>query len=104
MERIASEDEDDATSPVPFYLYISEKAGTGKTFLMKTIIAAAKLVLMKSGDDLRKPSVLVLSPTASAARLIGGQTIESAMKVARLDDIESYQMFSNNASCAYEYH
>jgi len=32
-------------------------------------------LLKKSGDELIKPSVPVLSPTASAAKLIKGQTI-----------------------------
>jgi len=102
IERFASADEqtDDST---PFYLYISGSAGTGKTFLMNVIREAAKLILMKSGDDPSKPSILVLSPTATAARLVGGQTIESGMKMSRPDDCESYEVFSNNATCVYEY-
>ena len=102
IERLASGNEltDDAN---PFYLYISGAAGTGKTFLMNVIREAAKFILMKSGDDPSKPSILVLSPTATAARLVGGQTIESGMKMSRPDDCESYEVFSSNATCAYEY-
>ena len=104
MERLTTENETSGTdSAVPFHLYIAGRAGTGKTFLMKTVIEASKLVLMKSGDDFNKPTVLVLAPTASAARLIGGQTVESAMTISRSSECESYQVFSNNATSAYEY-
>jgi len=71
LTRFASKRREDSNTALPFYLYISGRAGTGKTFLMRTLIEAAKLIFMKSGNDLSKPYVLVLSPTASAARLIG---------------------------------
>ena len=102
IERLASA-KHDVHEAVPFYLYIAGKAGTGKTFLIKTIIEASKLLLMKSGDDLSKPTVLVMSPTASAARLIGGETIESALKFSRNDDSEGYEFFSNFARCSNDY-
>ena len=105
LDRLVSQNQEgEMTNPaVPFYLYISGNAGCGKSFLLRTLVEAAKLIFMKSGDDLSKPTVLVMSPTASAARLIDGQTIESAMKLWRSDDTESYETFSNNATCAYEY-
>ena len=65
----------------PFYPYITGQAGIGKTFLMKTLNEAAKIVFMRSGDDLNKQSVVVLSPTASAAKLVNGESIESGMMV-----------------------
>jgi hypothetical protein len=105
IERFYSIQDEDLNddSPVPFHLYIFGRAGTGKTFLMKTLIEATKLILMKSGDDLSKPSVLVLSPTASAARLINGQTIESALGIYITDDREAYQKCSKKSTLAHEY-
>ena len=78
MERFESSDYD---NHCPFYLYIAGQAGIGKTFLMKTLNEAAKIVFMRSGDDLNKQSVVVLSPTASAAKLVNGESIESGMMV-----------------------
>nr|XP_039268201.1 uncharacterized protein LOC120343147 [Styela clava] len=102
MERIDSQyyPIEDA---IPFHLYIGGKAGTGKSFLMKSMIEASRLLLMRSGDNVTKPTVLVLSPTAAAARIIGGETIESGLKFSRNDDSEAFQVFSSNATSAYEY-
>ena len=36
---------------------------------------------MKSGDELVKPAVLVVAPTANAATIINGKTIESALAI-----------------------
>ena len=68
-------DEDDA----PFYLYIGGEAGTGKSFLVKLMIEILKHIKTKSGDDLNKPTSIVMAPTANAAYLIKGKTIESAL-------------------------
>ena len=38
-----------------------------------------KHIKLKSGDDLRKPPAIVMAPTANAAYLIKGKTIESAL-------------------------
>ncbi len=46
----------------PFYLYLAGEAGTGKSYLVKTIIAAVKHINKKSGkNELEKPSVLVMA-------------------------------------------
>jgi hypothetical protein len=87
----------------PFYLYIAGRAGTGKTFLMNVLIEAAKYLLMKSGDDLDKNTVLTMSPTATAARLIGGVTIESALGIYHQDDTEQKDFFSKNSTLAFKY-
>ena len=63
----------------PFYLYIAGEAGTGKFFLLKVMIEVIKQLKLAPGDDLRKPPALVLAPTANAAYIIGGKTIESSL-------------------------
>ena len=63
----------------PFYLYIAGEAGTGKSFLVKIMIEAIKHLKLTPGDDLRKPPALVMAPTASAAYIISGKTIESTL-------------------------
>ena len=57
----------------------SGNAGTGKSFLVKLLIEAVKLIKIKSGDDLKKPPVIVMAPTANASFIIGGKTIDSAL-------------------------
>ena len=63
----------------PFYLYLGGEAGTGKSYLVRLLIEATKFIKIKAGDELRKPPVLVMAPTANAAFLIGGKTIDSAL-------------------------
>ena len=36
---------------------------------------------VKSGQDLDKPTVVVMAPTANAAYIVGGKTIESALQI-----------------------
>ena len=72
-ERMADSDE------VPFHLFIAGEAGTGKSYLMRVMIEAAKYLKLESGSDLNKPTVLVMAPTANAAYIINGKTIESAL-------------------------
>ena len=74
-ERLICDDEE------PIYLYIAGEAGTGKSFLVKIMIEITKYLNMKSGDELAKPSALVMAPTANAAYLINGKTIESALGI-----------------------
>ena len=74
-ERCVSTDIDEK----PVYLFISGNAGTGKSFLCKILIEAVKLIKIKSGDDLKKPPVIVMAPTANAAFIIGGKTIDSVL-------------------------
>ena len=72
-ERLISDNEE------PIYLYIAGEAGTGKSFLLKIMIEIVKYLNLKSGDELSKPSAIVMAPTANAAYIINGKTIESAL-------------------------
>ena len=38
-----------------------------------------KIIKIKAGDELKKPPVIVMAPTANAAFIIGGKTIDSAL-------------------------
>ncbi len=74
IEReVESEEEKQA-----YHVFISGEAGTGKSHLLKVIIEALKNLKVKSGDRLNKPYILALAPTANAAFIIGGKTIDSA--------------------------
>ena len=63
----------------PFYLFLTGNAGTGKSFLVKVIIEAIKFIKIKGGDELQKPPLIVMAPTAVAAHIIGGKTIDSVL-------------------------
>ena len=63
----------------PVFLFLSGNAGTGKSFLVRLLIEAVKLIKIKAGDELQKPPVIVMAPTANAAFIIGGKTIDSVL-------------------------
>ena len=62
-----------------FYLYLAGEAGTGKSFLLRIMIEVLKYLKLTPGDDLRKPPAIIIAPTANAACIINGKTIESAL-------------------------
>ena len=76
VERINLDREDDR-----FHLYIGGNAGTGKSFLLKAMINAAKKRGKRSGAELDKPFCLTVAPTGVAAYLVNGTTIESALGI-----------------------
>ena len=75
LERMVSDDINEKT----FYLFITGNAGTGKSHLVQILSEAIKSVKLKSGVDLKKPSILITAPTANAAFIIGGRTIDSVL-------------------------
>ena len=81
MERLVSTDIDDN----PCYLFIAGEAGTGKSHLVRVLIEAVKILEIKSGSELPKPPVIIVAPTANAAFLIGGKTIDSAFGFSPAD-------------------
>ena len=65
-----------------FFLYLFGQAGIGKTYLLNTLIPALEFKSLKSGVDLAKLLILVMSPTAAAAKhLVYGDTIHSSLKI-----------------------
>ena len=66
-ERMISSD----VNEKPVYLFIAGNAGTGKSHLVNVLIEAVKVIKIKAGDELRKPPVIVMAPTANAAFIIG---------------------------------
>merc|ERR1712240_111836 len=64
-----------------FFHFISGNAGTGKSFLLKVMINAAKRRAKRSGAELDKPISLTVAPTGVAAYLVNGTTIESALGI-----------------------
>ena len=71
----------DCSATRNFYLYIGGNAGTGKSFLLKAMINAAKKRGKRSGAELDKPFSITLAPTGVAAYLVNGTTIESALGI-----------------------
>ena len=69
----------------PVYLYLAGNAGTGKSFLTNVMIEAVKSMKIKAGDELNKPPVIVMAPTANAAHIVCGKTIDSVLGFNPLD-------------------
>ena len=66
------------------------KGGTGKTYLLNTIIPALEFKSLKSGIVLNKPLVLVMSPTAAAAKhLLYGDTIHGSLRMTAFQNMEN---------------
>merc|ERR1712115_761893 len=86
-----------------YFLYLYGQAGTGKTYLLNTIIPALEFKSLKSGVDLAKPLILVMSPTASAAKhLVYGDTIHGALKMNGFDNFEKQLLHGANATLAHD--
>ena len=66
-------------------MFLAGNAGTGKSFLVKVMIEAIKFIKIKAGDDLKKPTVILMAPTANAAFIIGGKTIDSVLGFLPID-------------------
>ena len=66
-------------------MFLAGNAGTGKSFLVQLLIEAVKIIKIKSGDDLKKPPVIVMAPTANAAYIVGGKTIDSVLNFLPTD-------------------
>ena len=67
-ERMVSNDIDEP----PVFLFITGNAGTGKSHLVRLLIEAVKIIKILPGDDLKKPPILTMAPTANASFIIGG--------------------------------
>ena len=74
-ERLGCSDENEQ----PFYLFLTGNAGTGKSFLLKVLIEAVKHMKISPGNELKKPPLIVMAPTANAASIVGGKTIDSVL-------------------------
>merc|ERR1711889_2703 len=86
-----------------YFLYLYGQTGTGKTYLLNTIIPALEFKSLKSGVDLDKPLILVMSPTASAAKhLVYGDTIHGALKINGFDNLEKQLLHGANATLSHD--
>jgi energy-coupling factor transporter ATP-binding protein EcfA2 len=62
------------------------ESGTGKSFLLKLMIEIIKHISMKSGDELQKPPAIVMAPTANAAYIVNGKTVDSLGIIPRKEN------------------
>ena len=53
---------------------------------------------MKSGDDLQKPPAIVMAPTANAAYIVNGKTVESALGIIPRNE-NAYQLAWPSPAC-----
>merc|ERR1712243_253779 len=66
-------------------------------------IPALEFKSLKSGVNLAKPLILVMSPTASAAKhLVYGDTIHGALKINGFDNFEKQMLHGANATLAHD--
>ena len=59
----------------PFNIFITGGGGAGKSHLIKTIHMSLSKIWMYIGGGPEKPRILLLAPTAAAAKHIDGTTI-----------------------------
>ena len=90
MERETSTDVDKQ----PFFVYVAGAAGTGKSHLLRILVEGVKQVNVKAGNELEKPSILAMAPTANSAFIIGAKTVESALHLS--GNNYSYKKLSGN--------
>ena len=64
--------------PEPPNLMVHGGAGSGKTFVIKTLAHWIQYILQKTGDDFNCPHVIKSAFTGTAASLIEGMTLHSA--------------------------
>ena len=65
----------------PLRLFITGNAGTGKSFLIKTLYSSVSKTLNFRTSSVEKPKVLLLAPTGVAAINISGTTIHSGLGI-----------------------
>ena len=96
LDELLNKDDDDQ-----YFIYLYGRAGTGKSYLLNVVIPALEFKFLKSGVDLEKPLVVVMAPTASAAKnLTYGDTIHGSLKFFGNDSLEEVEKISGDASLA----
>ena len=68
--------------PEPFYIFLSDGAGVGKSFLVNVITEYLKRILRYPKQTLDQPSVVVTASTGKAATGINGITLHSAFNLS----------------------
>ena len=61
---------------------------------MKVAMEGIKQVNVRAGNELEKPSILAMAPTANAAFLVGAKTIDSSLQLS--GNNYSYKKLSGN--------
>ena len=80
----------------PLLLHIQGAAGTGKSFLLRTVINGMKYVMEQKRTSISpdQPTVVVGAPTNNAAFNIGGKTIHSLLGFGFMDEENTYSQIN----------
>ena len=81
------------TSDKPFYAFLSESRGVGKSHLVKSVYQAAlKYYNAQAGEDFRRVHILLLAPTGKAAYIIKINTIHNGLAVPTSLSLKNYKI------------
>ncbi|KAH9639682.1 hypothetical protein HF086_002508 [Spodoptera exigua] len=81
-KRIRDEVINEANTNVPLKLFVTGGAGSGKSFILKTLVHHIRRCYAPTVDQLLNASfVEVTAPTGVAARLVNGKTLHSAFSL-----------------------
>ena len=72
-------------SQLKYLAYSKYMRFLGKSHLLRIMIDAVKHLKLNPGEDLRKPPIVVTAPTANAAFVVGGKTVDSAFGFSPTD-------------------
>ena len=85
------------TSETPFYCFLSEGAGVGKSHLTKALYQAVlKYYNTRAGDDFHQIKALLLAPTGKAAYTIKGNTVHSSFAVPANQSMKNYKRLDSS--------
>ena len=79
----------------PIIVHIQGCAGSGKSYLIKTLIEGVKYITEKRkvSIDPKQPTLVVGAPTNNAASIIDGKTIHSLLGFGFLDEEKSLHIW-----------
>lgn len=81
-KRIRMEVTDQPTTNAPLKLFVTGGAGSGKSFVLKTLVQHIRRCYAPTVDQLLHASfVEITAPTGVAARLVNGKTLHSAFSL-----------------------
>lgn len=85
------------TTDKPFYTFLTDRAGVGKSHVTKALYQAViKHLNMRAGDDFNKIRAILLAPTGKAAYNIQGKTIHSTFNIPANQNLKNYKSLDSS--------